>query len=421
MSLASFPRLDHCSIAGDRALPRLPFETVTGGKFSENLEIAPNRPAPLSCFLPPRSRNTNGRKHMISFVSRRMVIGTSISSRIRVRRTAISRIPSIPRAAAAYNERIPGRLNPCGIARGPVRNCYPCLTLILLLVSERDDGANPPSWSRCLGFGPTPAPDREGWESREFGDGLPAIGRETRSSRGRFPMPGLRRPVGSPGPVSKLRWRFGSSVADSDARTVGAWTLSPGDCGSPPDLPDAASMRPSWPGCWPCNGSRVASWRSPSWISRSRRPGRSVGRCTGRSLGAGGSRPLGSRGNPSRSGPSVGSWRVGADRPSSSWRWTIGPSSASPGSRPPGAWIHWSGPGWSQLRNGRACRLSLRFWTLPWRRVDVAGGRMRGVRFRVRTIMLAVLYAAVFMGIFMAVMRSLAFLETHSTIHSPFF
>ena len=49
---------------------------------------------------------------------------------------------------------------------------------------------------------------------------------------------------------------------------------------------------------------------------------------------------------PSR-GRSVGSWRVGADRPSSSWRWTIGPSSASPGSRPPGAWMNWNGPSWS--------------------------------------------------------------------------
>ena len=67
-------------------------------------------------------------------------------------------------------------------------------------------------------------------------------------------------------------------------------------CGSPTIRPDAASIRPSWPGCWPWNGSRVASWRSPSWISRSRRPGRSVGRCTGRSLGAGGSRPPGSPG-----------------------------------------------------------------------------------------------------------------------------
>ena len=34
-------------------------------------------------------------------------------------------------------------------------------------------------------------------------------------------------------------------------------------------------------------------------------------------------------------------------RPILSWRWTVGPSSASPGSRPPGAWISWSGPGWS--------------------------------------------------------------------------
>jgi hypothetical protein len=51
-----------------------------------------------------------------------------------------------------------------------------------------------------------------------------------------------------------------------------------------------------------------------------------VGRCTARSLGIGGSRPLGSLGGPSKSGGSVGSWRVGADRPRSSWRWTVGPS-----------------------------------------------------------------------------------------------
>ena len=77
------------------------------------------------------------------------------------------------------------------------------------------------------------------------------------------------------------------------------------------------------------------------------------GRCTGRSLGVGGSRPLGSRGKPSKLRRSVGSWRVGIDRRSSSWRWTIGPSSASPGSRPPGAWMHWNGPGWSPSADAR--------------------------------------------------------------------
>ena len=48
-----------------------------------------------------------------------------------------------------------------------------------------------------------------------------AIGREIHSSRDRFLMPGLRRPVGYPGPVSRSRWRFDFSVADSDGRTVG--------------------------------------------------------------------------------------------------------------------------------------------------------------------------------------------------------
>jgi hypothetical protein len=52
---------------------------------------------------------------------------------------------------------------------------------------------------------------------------------------------------------------------------------------------------------------QVASRRSLSWISRSRRPARSVGRCTDRSLGAGGSRPPGSRGKPSKLYRSLGS------------------------------------------------------------------------------------------------------------------
>ncbi len=144
-----------------------------------------------------------------------------------------------------------------------------------------------------------------------------------------------------------------------------------------PSRPDAASIRPSWPGCWPWNGSRVASWRSPSWISRSRRPGRSVGRCTGRSLGAGGSRPPGSRGGLSKLRRSVGSWRVGADRPISSWRWTVGPSSASPGSRPPGAWMSWSGPGWSPSVGRQA---GLRIVTI----LDVGTGSGRQPKGRAR-------------------------------------
>ena len=90
---------------------------------------------------------------------------------------------------------------------------------------------------------------------------------------------------------------------------------------------------------------------------------------TGRSLGAGGSRPPGSRGSLSKLRRSVGSWRVGTDRPSSSWRWTIGPSSASPGSRPPGAWMSWNGPGWSPSAVCQAGLRSLQSWTLP-RRTD---------------------------------------------------
>jgi hypothetical protein len=34
--------------------------------------------------------------------------------------------------------------------------------------------------------------------------------------------------------------------------------------------------------------------------------------------------------------------------------WTVGRSSASPGSPPPVAWIHWSRPGWSPRSAGRA-------------------------------------------------------------------
>ena len=60
---------------------------------------------------------------------------------------------------------------------GPVRNCGAWLTLILLLFSERVDGANPPSCIRDLGFGPTPAPPRQGWESREFETASPPLSR----------------------------------------------------------------------------------------------------------------------------------------------------------------------------------------------------------------------------------------------------
>jgi hypothetical protein len=95
----------------------------------------------------------------------------------------------------------------------------------------------------------------------------------------------------------RLRWPLGFSVIGSDSRTVGAWTRLPRDCGSPVDRSDAVSMRPSWPGWWPWNGSRVASWRSLCWIAKSRRPGRSVGRCMDLSLGVGRSRPPRSRGS----------------------------------------------------------------------------------------------------------------------------
>jgi DNA polymerase I len=76
-------------------------------------------------------------------------------------------------------------------------------------------------------------------------------------------------------------------------------------------------------------------------------PDRGVGRCRVRFLGVGGSRPPGSPGGLSKLRPSIGSWRVGTGRLILSWRLMIGPSSASPDSRPPGAWVSWSGPSWS--------------------------------------------------------------------------
>ena len=123
----------------------------------------------------------------------------------------------------------------------------------------------------------------------EVRDGLPAIGRETRSSRGRFPMPGLHPPVGSPRPVSRLLCAV--HVVGSDARTVGAGR-SPTGCGSPTIRPDAASIR---------------------------RAGRVAGRGTGAGLQVGGLR-LGSPGagaGPERRplyGPIPWSWWLPASR-----------------------------------------------------------------------------------------------------------
>ena len=117
-----------------------------------------------------------------------------------------------------------------------------------------------------------------------------------------------------PGRVSGSLWPLDFSVADFDRRTVGAWTRSPRVCRSPPDRPDAVSIRPSWPGYWPGNGSQVVSWPSPSWNSQRRRPVQRAGRCMVPSLGAGGSRPPGSQGKRFKLRRSVGSWRVGTDR-----------------------------------------------------------------------------------------------------------
>jgi hypothetical protein len=183
-------------------------------------------------------------------------------------------------------------------------------------------------------------------------------------------MPGLRRPVISRGSVSALRWHVGFSVVGSDGRTVGALMRSPKGCGSPPDRPDAVSVWPSLPSCWPWNGSRVASYRSLSWISR--RPDRSVGRCMVRDFGAGGSRPPDSPVSHSNWHGSVGSWRVGRDRPISSCRWRVGTSSASRGSRPPGVWMSWSGTGWSMSIGRRVGLRLLQYLTSTRRTVDAA-------------------------------------------------
>ena len=203
-------------------------------------------------------------------------------------------------------------------------------------------GPTLPPESDDLGSGSAPAPGRAGGRHLEPGDGLPAIGRETRSSRGRFPLLGSASACRLPG--SGLHVAMACRFLCSRFRRPNRWGLD-AIASRVADLrairPDAASTRPSWPGCWPWNGSRVASWPFPSWISRGRSPGRSVGRCTGRYPGHGGSRPPGSPGSLSTSGPSVGCLPVGSDRPVSSWRWRVGRISASPDSRPPGAWMNW--------------------------------------------------------------------------------
>ena len=87
----------------------------------------------------------------------------------------------------------------------------------------------------------------------QAGDGLHDIGREIRSSRGRFRLLGSRRPVGSPVPASMSRWLIDSIGAGSGSNAVGivgACRMSPRGCGSPTIRPDAASTRPSWPDCW---------------------------------------------------------------------------------------------------------------------------------------------------------------------------
>jgi hypothetical protein len=97
-----------------------------------------------------------------------------------------------------------------------------------------------------------------------------------------------------------------------------------------------------------------------------------VGRCMVRYLGAGGSRPADSPVSHSNWHGSVGSWRVGRDRPISSCRWRVGTSSASRGSRPPGVWMSWSGTGWSMSIGRRVGHRLLQYLTSTRRTVDAA-------------------------------------------------
>ena len=94
--------------------------------------------------------------------------------------------------------------------------------------------------------------------------------------------------------------------------------------------------------------------------------------------GAGGSRPPGSLGSPSKLGPSVGCLPVGSDRPISSWRWRVGRISASPGSRPPGAWMSWNGPSWSPSAGRQAGPRSLLSWTSGPGRAYPESGELKG-------------------------------------------
>ena len=138
-----------------------------------------------------------------------------------------------------------------------------------------------------------------------------------------------------------------------------------------------------------------------SWLSRTRRPGRSAGRCTGRSLGAGGSRPRDSPGSLSKSGPSVGSWRVGTDRPSSSWRGRSGRVRPLPVLGLP--WPGLIGTGRSSsLRFGRR-QAGVRWCYNRGRRqranplTSLGRSLMSHIRFRIRTIMIIIAVVAVLM------------------------
>jgi hypothetical protein len=62
---------------------------------------------------------------------------------------------------------------------------------------------------------------------------------------------------------------------------------------------------------------------------------------------------------------------VGAGRRILSWRWTVGPSSASHGSRPPGAWMSWSGTDWSPLVGRQTGLRMLQSWTPGQGRISV--------------------------------------------------
>jgi DNA-binding transcriptional ArsR family regulator len=152
---------------------------------------------------------------------------------------------------------------------GPVRICQgtraelsPLSNSVFFFWSLKDDdGANPLSWCRCLGFGPTPTPGRDGWNSRVS---------ETASP------PSVGRPV---------HQRSGSSCLDRVGLSSPR-SRSPRCYGVSVSLLSIPIGEPLGPGC---DRQRVADLQ-PIGPTRSPfgRAGRIAGRGTGAGLQAGG-------------------------------------------------------------------------------------------------------------------------------------